>query len=109
MVAIALDPPSGAAVAAPDGLAQAFLDCSAPSDGLEHVRLHSSVAGAYGVLFLSSEHPEPALVLGRRVCQRAFDSVAGLGGWSLAWCAELPLPVMPRLTPHPGPHPEGIQ
>ena len=71
----------------------ALLGAAAPGDGLEHVRLHSSRAGAVAVLFLARRADVPVLADCRELCVRALRAEPLLRGWTLASCAELTPPL----------------
>ncbi|WP_123459496.1 hypothetical protein [Streptomyces sp. PanSC19] len=64
-------------------LAELWAACG-PDDGVEHVRVHASRAGARGVVFLLAPDEESAVRRCRAVCQRALALSSALGGWRLA-------------------------
>lgn len=68
-------------------LAELWAACR-PDDGVEHVRVHASRAGARGVVFLLAPDEASAVRRCRALCRRALVLSPALGGWRLAGTVE---------------------
>ncbi|OKJ48576.1 hypothetical protein AMK27_37955 [Streptomyces sp. CB02009] len=68
-------------------LAELWAACR-PDDGVEHVRVHASRAGARGVAFLLAPDEASAVRRCRALCRRALVLSPALGGWQLAGTVE---------------------
>lgn len=55
-----------------------------PGDGIEHIRVHPSRAGARGVVFCLAQDGEQATTRVRALCERALCGNPTLHGWSLS-------------------------
>jgi hypothetical protein len=51
-------------------------------EGLEHIRVHTSRAGARGVMFLIAPDVDQARLGCLAVCERAIATTAELAGWT---------------------------
>lgn len=68
-------------------LAELWAACG-PDDGVEHVRVHASRAGARGVAFLLAPDKASAVRRCRAVCRRALAVSPTLRGWRFTGPAE---------------------
>ncbi|MGW3361199.1 hypothetical protein ACWDFL_38510 [Streptomyces bungoensis] len=59
-----------------------------PDDGMEHIRLHTSRAGARGAAFRLAPDEPSAVRQCRAVCRRALAVTAALSAWRLTCPAE---------------------
>ncbi|MGW7318411.1 hypothetical protein [Streptomyces sp. NPDC054854] len=64
-------------------LLDALWAVSRPSDGIEHIRVHASRAGARGVAFCVATDSVRAALQTRSLCERALAEVPLLDGWLL--------------------------
>ncbi|XIE79120.1 hypothetical protein AB6O49_15885 [Streptomyces sp. SBR177] len=55
-----------------------------PEDGVEHIRVHASRAGARGVLFCLAPDVELAVERSRALCHRAVTERPEFTGWQVA-------------------------
>ncbi|MFF3017249.1 hypothetical protein [Streptomyces sp. NPDC057939] len=54
-----------------------------PGDGIEHIRVHPSRAGARGIVFCLAEDGVSATLRVRALCARALAQAPPLNGWRL--------------------------
>ncbi|MFJ7272486.1 hypothetical protein ACIQV3_38650 [Streptomyces sp. NPDC099050] len=55
-----------------------------PGDGIEHIRVHPSRAGARGVVFCLAQDGGQAATRVRALCERALREAPALHGWLLS-------------------------
>ncbi|MEU4068245.1 hypothetical protein AB0F25_38620 [Streptomyces wedmorensis] len=88
LVEFAFAKPPGAPDLSSDALLAELWAACGPDDGVEHVRVHASRAGARGVAFLLAPDEASAVRRCRAVCRRALALSPALGGWRLAGPVE---------------------
>ncbi|WP_432171993.1 hypothetical protein [Streptomyces sp. 1222.5] len=71
-----------------DVLLAALWAVCGPGDGVEHIRLHVSRAGARGAAFLLAPDGPSAVRQCRAVCRRALAVTGALSAWRLVCPAE---------------------
>ncbi|MFF3216117.1 hypothetical protein ACFYYB_36575 [Streptomyces sp. NPDC002886] len=73
---------------APQALEHASLDAlrsaCLPQDGVEHIRIHTSRAGARGIFFCRAPDLEQAVSRTYAVCRRALELRPEFRGWEIA-------------------------
>ncbi|MFE1272551.1 hypothetical protein [Streptomyces sp. NPDC058757] len=84
LVEFAFTKPPDAPEASHDALVAALWAVCGPDDGVEHVRVHTSRAGARGAAFLLAPDGAHAVQRCRAMCQRALAGSPVLHGWRLA-------------------------
>ncbi|MFJ3906222.1 hypothetical protein [Streptomyces sp. NPDC090025] len=89
LVEFAFTKPPEAAEPSHDALLAALWAACGPDDGVEHVRVHTSRAGARGAAFLLAPNGAHAVRRCRAVCQRALAGSPVLHGWRLVRPAEV--------------------
>ncbi|MEV7602194.1 hypothetical protein AB0O91_32980 [Kitasatospora sp. NPDC089797] len=73
--------PRAAPVPAEGTVTTALRAAAALHEGPEHIRVHSSRAGARGVMFVIAPDPDTARALCLAVCARAVAGTPELTGW----------------------------
>ena len=76
----------------PEVVSTALRKADQDHGALEHARIHTSRAGACGVLFINGRAPADAHDYCRKLVSRALDEAPALAGWFLCDCAPLPPP-----------------
>ncbi|MFJ9810766.1 hypothetical protein ACIRTB_21315 [Streptomyces sp. NPDC101158] len=80
-------PPRAPEISSDAVLAALWAVCG-PADGVEHIRVHASRAGARGAAFLLAPDEAQAVRQYRAVCRRALAASAALRDWRLALPTE---------------------
>ncbi|MFJ9829510.1 hypothetical protein ACIRSU_34815 [Streptomyces sp. NPDC101160] len=88
LVEFAFAKPPRAPELSSDALLAALWAVCGPDDGLEHVRVHTSRAGARGAVFVLAASEASAVRQCRAVCLRALAVSAALGDWRLTYPTE---------------------
>ncbi|MFD3470871.1 hypothetical protein ACFWWM_31830 [Streptomyces sp. NPDC058682] len=83
LVEFAFAKPQDAPVLSGDVVLAALWSAAGPDDGVEHIRLHMSRAGARGAAFLLASDGESAVRQCRAVCRRALGISTALRDWRL--------------------------
>ncbi|MEU2282388.1 hypothetical protein ABZ614_10700 [Streptomyces sp. NPDC013178] len=83
LVEFAFAKPREAPELSSDALLAALWAVCGPDDGVEHVRVHTSRAGARGAAFLLAPDEASAVRQCREVCRRALALSAALRDWRL--------------------------
>ncbi|MFF4321395.1 hypothetical protein [Streptomyces sp. NPDC001568] len=65
-------------------LLDALWAASRPCDGIEHIRVHASRAGARGVVFCLAADSARAALQTRALCERALAEAPLLDGWLIS-------------------------
>ncbi|MER7515643.1 hypothetical protein [Streptomyces sp. NPDC126499] len=81
LVEFLLAKPPTAPEASESATLSALRSASLPGDGVEHIRLHMSRAGARGVFFCLAPDPVHAMARVDAVCRRALETCPALRGW----------------------------
>ncbi|MET9951987.1 hypothetical protein ABZ135_10630 [Streptomyces sp. NPDC006339] len=90
LVEFVLAKPATAPEAPESAALNALWSVCLPEDGVEHIRLHTSRAGARGVFFLLAPHPERAVSRASEVCDRALERCPEFRGWETTRVGGVP-------------------